>query len=528
MEEPPSTSIPWIYLSSLSFLSASAIFYLALAHLLPVADLGAVVILSAIATVMTVVFSLGTGPAYQHFLSFYIGRSETATVQTLVRSAFFLALILSAASAAATLTLSTGLSDFFFHTRAYSGAIAILAVFAGVQTANSAFQSVLLGLQRFAAYSVVYIVGAAATYGLALEFFWIRPGVDSIVMGWALGAALACVLYVVTIRKTSSSWSGKGADGRKAAMPSLYRNLFAYSLPLLVWSALATGALYVDRLVLASVANLASVGVYNYALLVASGSLVIVNPFAKVLIPKTSKAFGKQSAPEIQALTERAVTLITLIYLPIGLGLAAIGPVVLKYLAGPGFVAASVPLVVLLVIFAAFIPYSILSSVAAGTRRTLAFAKSAGLALGANIVLSVALVPRFGMLGAALGNSSMVWVPFLVFYFELRDTGLVRFDLHSLSRIWLAAGTMSLAVGVPLYLLGYNPVIIPVFVLLGILGFAVLLRALRAIPSEATKTLLQVLPRPLHSIRPVIYWLAPGYSVEAMQGASSASLSLQR
>lgn len=527
--EPPSTSVFWVYLSSFTFLLAGAIFYLYLARALPESDLGAVVILSAIAALMPVAFSLGIGPGFQHFLSFYLGRSDLSVLKRLVQSAFFFALVLSLASAVTTLALSTGLSDLFFHTRAYSGAIAILAVFAGLQTANSTLQSVLLGLQRFATYSVVFIAGSVATYGLALGFLWVRPGVDSIVLGWTVGATFACALYVAAILRASGSWSVPAGTLPGAERgPSLPRSVLAYSLPLFVWSILATGALYVDRLVLASVADLASVGVYNYALLIASGSAVIVGPFTTILIPKASRFFGQRNDAEIRSLTRSAITLITLIYAPIGLGVAALGPFLLEYLAGPGFVVASGPMAVLLVLAAIFIPYTILSSIAAGTRRTLAFAKAAGLALITNVVLSVFLVPRFGMLGAAVGNSSMSWVPFAVFYAELRPTGLVRFDLHSLGRIWFATGAMAVVVGVPLWFLGYSLVFVPVFVLAGIACLAVLVRLLGAISPETATTLLQLMPKWLRGMRFAIYWLAPEYRRDGVPAVSGVGLSYSR
>lgn len=526
--EPSSTSIPWVYLSSVTFLLAGAVFYLYLARVLSADELGAVVILSAIAALMTVVFSLGIGPGFQHFLSFHLGRSETTTLRTLVRSAFFFATVLAAASAIATLALSVAFSDFFFHTRAYVGAFAILALFAGFQTANSAFQSVLQGLQRFAAYSAVFIAGSIATYGLALGFVWMRPGVESVVVGWALGAAIGCALSILAIVRTRRSWSVEPNAAEGTAERGLHRSILAYSLPLFVWSVLATGALYVDRLVLASVANLASVGVYNYALLIASGASVVVGPFATILVPKASRWFGQRNEEEIRTLTRTAITLIALVYLPVGLGIASLGPFLLRYLAGPAFVTASLPMVVLLVISAIFVPYSILSSVAAGTRRTLAFAKAASLALLANVVLSVVLVPRLGMVGAALGNSSMVWVPFLVFYLELRHTGLVRFDLPALGRIWLAAGLMAMVIGVPLWFLGYDPILVPVFVAAGVASLAVSLRLSGAITPPTAGTLLQLLPRWLRGLRHIIHWLAAASEDARAETVGGAGLTYQR
>ena len=513
--EPVSTSVPWVYLANLVLLLSGAVFYVFVAHVLPTYDVGAIVILAALASIMAVVFSLGIGPGFQHFLSFHLGRSEFGTIRTLVRSAIFLTSLISIASALATLLLSTLFSDLFFHSRAYAPVIEILAVYSGLMTANSALQSVLLGLQRFVAYSVVLIAGSLASYGLALGLLLLWTGVAAIVIGWSLGAALGCGLAVAAIVRTSRARYGRAVGRGGADNPSLHRDILAYSLPLFVWSILATGATYVDRLVLASVASLASVGVYNYALLIATGSMVVVSPFSTILVSKGSKLFGQQNAEEIRAMTRGATTLIALVYLPLGLGIAALGPLLLRYLAGPGFVSASLPLLVLLLIPGVFIPSTVLSSIAASTRRTLAFAKAAALALIANVILSILLVPRLGMLGAAIGNSSMVWVPFTVFYLELRGTGFIAFDMDSLTRIWLASASMALVVGVPLWILNYSLWVVPVMVGAGIVYLAVMLRLLEAISNETAATLVRLLPWWLGRLRFVIYWLAPEYRAEA-------------
>ncbi len=526
--EPVSTSVPWVYLSSLVFLLSGAVFYLYLARILPTYDVGAIVILAAIATIMAVVFSLGIGPGFQHFLSFHLGRSEFGVVRTLVRSAFFFTTILSVASALTTIVLSTIFSDLFFHTRAYAPAIEVLAVYSGLMTANSALQSVLLGLQRFVAYSLVFITGSLASYGLALAFLVLWTGVDSIVAGWALGAALGCGLAVTAILQTGKARYGGKVGLGEVGNPNLRRDIMAYSLPLFVWSILTTGATYVDRLVLASVASLASVGVYNYALLIATGSMVVVGPFSTILVSKGSKLFGQQNQEEIRAMTRGATTLIALVYLPIGLGVAALGPFLLRYLVGPGFVSASLPMVVLLVISGIFIPSTILNSIAASTRRTLAFAKAAALALIANVVLSVLLVPSLGMLGAAIGNSSMIWVPFTVFYLELRGTGFLAFDRDSLTRIWLASASMAVVVGVPLWILNYSLPVVPVVVGAGILYLAVMLRWLEAISNETAATLIRMLPWWLGRLRYVIYWLAPEYRAHVVPPSGATGLPYSR
>lgn len=507
--DPAHASVPWVYLSSAVFLLSGAVFYVYLAHVISPDELGSVVILAAIAAIMSVAFSLGIGSGFLHFVSFYLGRSSPPTIRALIRASFFLALLLGVASALLTVALSTELSLGFFHTSAYSGTVELLAVFTGCATAFAILQSVVVGLQRFVAYATITIVGYITTYGSAIVFLVIRPTVDSIVFGWTLGYGLACALYVVAILRTTRKLAPVRPGSPAPRMSrTLFRSLFLYSLPLFVSAVFSTGTQYVDRLVLASVANLSSVGLYNYALLLSSGSLFLVAPFATFLVPKISESFGRDDSSAIRALASASATLIVLVYVPAGLGVAAIGPVLLRVLAGPAFVVASLPLAILVWISAACIPYAVLGSVASGTRRTIVWAEVAGLSLLANIVVSLALIPRFGMVGAALGNSSMVWVPFVVFYLTLRRTGLVTFDLSAIGRIWLAAVVMFLVVWGPLELLHFDLLLVPVFVLIGVGVLLVALRYLRAVTRESAELLLRVLPRWLRRLRPIVDWVA--------------------
>jgi stage V sporulation protein B len=507
--DPTHASVPWVYLSNVTSLLLGAVFYVYLARALPSDQLGSVVVLAAIAAILSVAFSLGVGSGFQHFLSFYLGRSSLGTVRVLVRAAFVLALVLGGTSSILTVTLSTELSLVFFHTGVYAGTIEILALFTGLSTALAVLQSVLIGLQRFVIYAATTIAGYVTMYGFAILLLSLHPGVESIVVGWILGFGFAAVLSVLAIlRYFRGGSSEKALTTAQGTVSGLLRSLFLYSLPLFVSAIFTTGTQYVDRLVLASVADLSSVGVYNYALLIASGSLFIVAPFSTFLIPKISESFGRGDTEGIRRLSSTSATLILLIYVPTGLGVAAIGPALLRVLAGPGFVVASLPLGILVWIAAVFVPYVVLGSVAAGTRRTLAWAKAAGFALLTNVAISFALIPKFGMVGAAFGNSSMIWVPFVVFYLELRRTDLVRFDLVSIGRIWVAAVAMFFAILAPLEVLRFDLLLVPVFVLVGMGVLLLSLKALKAVPRDVADLFLRALPKWLDGLRPIADWLA--------------------
>ncbi len=512
LESPRETTrknIPWVYLSTFSFFLAGAVFYLSLARLLSPDQLGTVVVVLAVVTLVSAVFSLGLGQGFQHFLSYYLGRREGATLRTLVRSGLLAALVLALAAGATTYLLAPVLSSAFLHDSAYTGLIQSVSLYGALLTAGTLLQSVLLGLQRFVLYSALSVVNNVAIYGFPFLFLRDRVGVDSVIMGWTVGAALGFALYFVAVIRDIWTRPGTPTGPPSLRGAELYRTVLTYSLPLFAASVIATGATYIDRLILATLSNLSSVGVYNYAILVGTGSVIVVAPFATILIPKISEQFGRGDRAAIRGTVRTAISLIVLLYAPIALALAAIGPVLLRYLVGPSFVPAAGPMAVLVIVGAVAIPYSVLSSLAAGVRRTGALVYASLFAIGANAALSFLLVPRLGMIGAAAGNSSMTWGIALVLLLVLRDTGLVEFDRAALARIWVSSAVLGAVVGVPLYLLDDPAWLVPPLLLVGLGVLLVLLRYTRAVSGEVRDFLEEMLPHPLGFVRPVLRWVAP-------------------
>jgi len=190
------SDIHWVYLSTVYFLLAGAVFYLYLAHILPPNELGAVVILQAIATVVSTAVALGLGSGFQHFLSFYRGRQEPRILQVLLRGSLAASGLLALVGFSLTFALSGLLGAFLFRSTAYQPALELVSLYTGLATAMVILQGVVLGLQRFALYSFRSIVTYTVTYGAAVVFLAFWPGTSSIVAGWILGTAVGCALYL--------------------------------------------------------------------------------------------------------------------------------------------------------------------------------------------------------------------------------------------------------------------------------------------------------------------------------------------
>ena len=503
-------NVRWVYFSTFTFFLAGAIFYLVLARLLPQDKLGSVVVLLAIATLVSSIFSLGLGQSFQHFLSFYLGRKDSLTLRALTRNALVVTLGLSALASLVTYLLSPFLSTVFFHSPDYVPQVEFVALYAGLITAAILVQSILLGLQRFVAYAAITVVMYVTIYGAPLVLlFVLHVGLRDIVLGWSAGAGVGALLYLVAVAVYYPRVDPLVVAPPPRRTSALYRTIALYSLPLFIASVISTGATYVDRLVLAGLTDLSNVGVYNYAILVGSGSLIIVAPFQTILVPKISEAFGKDEPGAIRAMVRTASTLIILIYVPFALAVAAVGPVLLGVLVGSTYVPAAGPMAILLVLSAVAVPYSVLTSLATGVRRTSALVYASSAAIGLNASLSFLLVPRIGMAGAAVGNSAMSWGILLVLMVALRSNGLYSFDRSAIGRTWGSAAAMAALIGLPLLYFGETIWLAVPLLLLGAAVLVVLLRVSRAVPGEVREFVERLLPRRLGFLRPLIRWVAP-------------------
>lgn len=500
--------VHWVYFSTVYFLLAGAIFYLYLARVLPPTELGAVVILQAIATVVSTAAALGLGSGFQHFLSFYRGRHEPRVLRVLLRSSLAASALLAVVGFAVTFALSGPLGALLFRSTAYEPALELVSLYTGLTAAMTILQGVVLGLQRFVLYSVRSVVTYTATYGGAVLFLSLWPGVRSIVAGWCLGTAVGCALYLGAVFKGRTPEGPSTSTASASTVRPLFRATLLYSVPVFVSSVITTSSTYVDRLVLASISNLASVGFYNYALLFVAGSLVVTAPFMTILIPRLSEHLGRDEPATIRAITRTCITLIALVYVPLALAIAALGPFLLRYLVGAAFVQDSFPMAVLLALTAAAIPVVILRSLAAGIRRTPSLMRASVAALASNVALSILLVPRIGILGAAIGNSAMYWAPLLVLELELRGSGFIDVDLRSLAGIWAAAGAMAATMALPLLVWGYRPLLVVGVLALGLGVLIAGLRLGRAIPTDAADRLVDLVPRRLGFLVPAICWVA--------------------
>ena len=202
---------------------------------------------------------------------------------------------------------------------------------------------------------------------------------------------------------------------------------------------MGTSATYLDRIVVSYFINLSYLGIYNFALIVASAATILVYPVSNLLIPKLSSFFSLDNKMAFKSSIKILLNIVSLVYIPAALGIAALSRPILYIFAGKAYEMAYIPLIIIMFVTSIFIGGMILSSGISSIRETKIFVFSSGLSLLSNLVLSIILIPRFNIIGASISYSSMNAVNFIIVYYYAKKFEIVNYDKFRVIKIWIAS-----------------------------------------------------------------------------------------
>jgi len=179
---------------------------------------------------------------------------------------------------------------------------------------------------------------------------------------------------------------------------------------LLLLSLMAIARNRLDVLVLGGLGGVGDVGPYYAAVQVSGIALYGLDAVNTILAPMIAERYGAQDVSGLQAIVRKAARWAFATSLLVGVAFALGGKAVLG-LFGDGFVRAYSSLLIMLAGYCVSATFGEVGFILSMTRYQKQAAYIMGTGVVVNLVLSVILVPRFGMLGAATATalSIIVW-----------------------------------------------------------------------------------------------------------------------
>lgn len=350
------------------------------------------------------VVNLGIGRALTKYVSELYWKREFREVSRLFQTAWATCMVSGVVGVVALIGPKATIGRLFFRGGPEVEKVVGLAIYVA---ALGLFSSMLLeavsalptGLQRFDLFNTVNVISGTTRYLGSVVVLALGYSVRSVLIVNLFANMLSVFAFAIISCKLVPELSLRPVFHRDAL-----RKLFSFSLPLFFSALSALIVLRIDRFILAYYLPLAALTFYTLPYTLSEKAAAGVANITSVVYPFTSELHSRGSQEEIQQLYLRSTKILTLITLPFTVILMSLPGPILRYWLGAEYAAQGAVALSLLgaaTFLNAASGVATVTSLGVGeawTPAKFAFASSL-----INVVANVALIPRYGINGAALG-----------------------------------------------------------------------------------------------------------------------------
>ena len=279
--------------------------------------------------------------------------------------------------------------------------LAMIGVRIAIGFPMTVFGAATTARQRFALNNTVAIVVALANGAITYAV---------LATGHGLLTLVACTTALGIASYAGYAWTARRAFPELRIRPSsfsraLVRDVTTFSVYLFVIDLAVQIGFNLDNVVVGAALGTSAVAVYAVTLRLADYQRQLCNQFNGFLFPLIVRLRASESLDALQVMLIEGTRIALILVTGVTIGVIGWGRPLLMRWMGPAFEAGVVPLYVLALTGVVLVGQGPLGNILLGTgRHRLVALVSLGEAL-ANLVLSLLLVRRFGLLGVALGTA---------------------------------------------------------------------------------------------------------------------------
>lgn len=296
------------------------------------------------------------------------------------------------------LFFSSGLLAALFSMPGLAGVIRIIALSVPLFVVNNILLGVLNGMREMKAYSLRSLLRSLLLVGTNVLLLSAGWGVD--------GAALSVVISEAGILLLMTSVAAGRLQVSTRDYGAVSRRLLVFGAQVFLASILYSVMTYTDTLMVGYYLDDADVGIYAMAIAL-SRSILLALPMAvsAVTFPAIAEYKSQGRADAIEALMNRTVKYTLMILSVAGVLMICLAGEVIPLLLRPDYLAAVLPLTVLALGMIAFGPMAAIGAAVTAMDRPDISSKTNLAVTGTNIAANAALIPVFGVMGAAIGTA---------------------------------------------------------------------------------------------------------------------------
>jgi O-antigen/teichoic acid export membrane protein len=381
----------------------------------------------ALTTVLSILLRLGITSA---FFRFYFDADDEAHKRRVVRTSFWFTMAMATLGLAVGLLVAAPLSDALKLDDPWIVRAGFVGLWAQMNYAQMA--ALFRVEERPAQYAIASVANVLITIGATIALV---VGADKGAIGAVIGNFVGTLaVYVVLLGYRRYQL------GREFDRP-LLREMNRFGLPLVPAALFLWAINFSDRLFIGGFKDQAEVGVYSLAVRIASVIVFLMTAF-QLAWP----AFAYSIKDDAEARRTYAYVLTYLLFIAcwVSLALGALAPWIVDLLDPKNqFERSAQAVPILCFATAAYAGYTVLAIGIGRARRTQFNWIVTGAAAIVNVILNVVLIPRHGMIGAAIATISAYVVLFVGMWLNGRRIYPVPYQWRRVVTLAAAAGALT-------------------------------------------------------------------------------------
>jgi O-antigen/teichoic acid export membrane protein len=382
--------------------------------------------------VATMVGALGIPVAVIKYVAEY--KDDIANLDKVVSAAIITSLIAGIIISIIIYVFAHNAADIFRMPEIESQLMLLSPVFPFILV-NAVLYGVLNGLRKMKTYAVALILQQALMTALTVILIYYKFGVSGAIIGIVISSIGASAYLLYNCRRyIHLILVGYLETTRK--LTTFGAKMFGANLINMI-------NLQADVVFLGYFLTAANVGYYSAATGLSKFFLVVPQAIQTVSYPATSEYWAKKNMLGLQNMIDKSVRYSALALMPAGLAIVFFAQDIVIRIYGQEFQQSALPLQILLLgtVFFGVACTSIGGSLAGINRPDLSL-KAAGISATANIILNVALIPRFEVAGAAIATCASLIIMTLLFGIMTIRTLSIKIKIR-----WLAAMIIAAFIG---------------------------------------------------------------------------------
>ena len=352
-------------------------------------DYGKVETLIALTTVIGIVLRMGIHAA---FFRFYFDSPEPEHRRLVLRTSFWFTMAMATAGLVAGLLLSSTIADLLFGSADDSELV--MASFVGLWAGMNYEQ--LTSLFRVEERSVAFVTASLANILLTIgTTLFLVVALDQGPIGVIVGNFTGTLIVYAALIGYRREQLGLQFDR------SLLREMNRFGVPLIPTALFLWVTNFSDRLFLVRLADTTEVGLYSVGVRIASAMVLLLTAFR---LAWPAFAYSIEDEREARRTYAFVLTYLVLLTTWVATGLALLSPWIVGWIAAPAFAESSRVVGPLAFAAVAFGAYIVVVIGVGRARRTQFNWVVTGAAAAVNVALNLILIPRYGMMGAAVAT----------------------------------------------------------------------------------------------------------------------------